>query len=240
MGPSRGKKRSTPGRKSPPVDELLPAEAIHAIVESLKEAVKKWRTPVVTEMGKRGTDPFRVLIACVLSTRTKDEVTAEAAFRLFEAADGPQSMAALGEAAVAKLIYPVGFYKTKAKHVVALCRELTEDRGGRVPDEIEELLKLPGVGRKTANLVVTQGFGKPGICVDTHVHRISNRLGYVRTSTPEQTEYALREKLPAEHWIVYNDLLVAFGQHLCTPISPRCSICPVESHCKKVGVERSR
>lgn len=239
MGPSRGKKRAGPPRKSPK-DDLLPPEAIHPVVATLKEAVKKWRTPVVTEMGKRGTDPFRVLIACVLSTRTKDDVTAEAASRLFEAADEPRAMAALGEAAIRKLIYPVGFYKTKAKHVVALCRKLTEAGGGRVPDEIEELLKLPGVGRKTANLVVTQGFGKPGICVDTHVHRISNRLGYVRTSTPEQTEYALREKLPAEHWIVYNDLLVAFGQHLCAPISPRCSTCPVESHCMKVGVERSR
>lgn len=235
-GPARAKRPP----KGASEDELLPPEAIHPVMAALSEAVKRWRTPVVTEMGKRGTEPFRVLVACVLSTRTKDEVTAKAAERLFEAADGPAEMARLGEARIARFIYPVGFYKTKARHIVALCRELSGRLGGRVPDEMEELLKLPGVGRKTANLVLTQGFGKPGICVDTHVHRISNRLGYVRTSTPEKTEFALREKLPAEHWIAINDLLVAFGQHCCTPISPHCSRCPVESHCRKVGVERSR
>ncbi len=210
------------------------------MVERLKEAARRWRTPVVTEMGQRGTEPFRVLVACVLSSRTKDEVTAEAAQRLFARADGPEALAALGEETIAGLIYPVGFYRTKARHLVALGRALVEGWGGRVPEEMEELVGLPGVGRKTANLVLTQGFGKPGICVDTHVHRISNRLGYVRTSTPEETEFALREKLPAEHWIAYNDLLVAFGQHCCTPVSPRCSVCPVESRCRKVGVERSR
>lgn len=235
-GPARTRRPS----KAASGDGLLAPGAIHPVMAALTEAVKKWRTPVVTEMGKRGTEPFRVLVACVLSTRTKDEVTAQAAERLFEAADGPDEMARLGEARIARLIYPVGFYKTKARHIVALCRELSGHLGGRVPDEMEELLKLPGVGRKTANLVLTQGFGKPGICVDTHVHRISNRLGYVRTSTPEQTEFALREKLPAEHWRAINDLLVAFGQHCCTPISPHCSRCPVEAHCRKVGVERSR
>lgn len=225
---------------APPEGELLRPEAIHPIVEALEEAVKEWRTPVVTEMGQRGSEPFRVLVACVLSTRTKDEVTAQAASRLFAEASSPASMAALGEKKIAEVIYPVGFYRTKARHIVALCGELSGRFAGRVPDELEDLLALPGVGRKTANLVLTQGFGKPGICVDTHVHRITNRLGYVRTATPEQTEFALREKLPPEHWIAINDLLVAFGQHCCTPVSPRCSTCPVESHCMKVGVERSR
>ena len=141
---------------------------------------------------------------------------------------------------IAKLVYPVGFYNTKARHLVAICRELSNRWEGRVPEEMDELLTLPGVGRKTANLVLTQGFGKPGICVDTHVHRIANRLGYVRTKTPKETEFALREKLPPEHWIVINDLLVAFGQHCCTPVSPHCSTCPVSAHCWRVGVGRSR
>jgi endonuclease-3 len=149
-------------------------------------------------------------------------------------------LAALGQRKIARLIYPVGFYKTKARHIVELCRQLCERWGGRVPEEMEELLTLPGVGRKTANLVLTRGFNKPGICVDTHVHRISNRLGYVRTKTPEQTEFALREKLPPEHWMVINDLLVAFGQSCCAPISPHCSTCPVSDHCQRVGVERWR
>lgn len=221
-------------------DELQPAEAIGPVLVILTEAARSWRVPVVTEMARTRRDPFRVLIACVLSSRTKDEVTGEAAQRLFAAADGPESLEALGQQRIAKLIYPVGFYNTKARHIVLICRELRRRWEGRVPEEMEELLSLPGVGRKTANLVLTKGFGAPGICVDTHVHRITNRLGYVQTATPEQTEFALREKLPPEYWIVINDLLVAFGQHCCTPISPHCSTCPVADRCWRVGVERSR
>ncbi len=138
------------------------------------------------------------------------------------------------------LIYPVGFYRTKARVILGICRDLLDRFGGRVPDEIDDLLTLKGVGRKTANLVVTMGYGKPGICVDTHVHRISNRLGYVRTRTPEETEMALRAKLPKRYWIGYNDLLVTFGQNVCTPISPRCSTCPVRALCRRVGVRSSR
>ncbi len=227
-------------RSTPQSDDLQPAEAIHPVVAALTEAARGWRVPVVTEMARARRDPFRVLIACVLSARTKDEVTAEAASRLFAAADVPEDMAALGQGRIAKLVYPVGFYKTKARHLVAICRELSNRWESRVPEEMDELLTLPGVGRKTANLVLTQGFGKPGICVDTHVHRIANRLGYVRTKTPRETEFALREKLPPEHWIVINDLLVAFGQHCCTPVSPHCSTCPVSAHCWRVGVGRSR
>ena len=141
---------------------------------------------------------------------------------------------------IEKLIYPVGFYRTKARVILGICRDLLDRFGGRVPDEIDDLLTLKGVGRKTANLVVTMGYGKPGICVDTHVHRISNRLGYVRTRTPEETEMALRATLPKRYWIGYNDLLVAFGQNVCAPISPRCSTCPVRALCRRVGVKSSR
>ncbi|MEE9522283.1 MAG: endonuclease III [candidate division NC10 bacterium] len=185
-------------------------------------------------------DPFRILISCLLSLRTKDEVTGEASARLFRRADTPVRMLRLRERTIARLIYPVGFYRTKAKVIRGVCRTLIDDYGGRVPDSLDELLKLKGVGRKTANLVVAVGYGKPGICVDTHVHRISNRWGYVKTRTPEETEQALRRKLPRRHWIVFNDLLVSFGQNICKPISPLCSRCLVERHCARVGVTRSR
>jgi len=185
-------------------------------------------------------DPFRVLIGCILSLRTRDETTAEAAPRLFAAAAAPQAMLALGEDAIARLIYPVGFYRTKAAVIVGICRELITRFGSRVPDSIDALLTLKGVGRKTANLVVTQAYGKPGICVDTHVHRISNRWGLVRTRTPDQTEAALRAALPRRYWIEYNGLLVAFGQTICQPLSPWCSRCPAARICPRRGVSRAR
>jgi endonuclease III len=185
-------------------------------------------------------DPFRVLVACILSLRTQDATTGPAAARLFAAADTPAAMLTLAARDIERLIYPVGFYRTKARVILGLCRDLLERFGGRVPDDLDALLTLKGVGRKTANLVVTLGFGKPGICVDTHVHRISNRLGYVRTRDPDATEMALRERLPPRYWIGYNDLLVAFGQNVCTPISPRCSVCPVNALCRKVGVPSAR
>ena len=181
-----------------------------------------------------------MLIACILSLRTQDTTTGPAADRLFAVAATPGAMLSLTPPAIERLIYPVGFYRTKARVILGICRDLLERFGGRVPDDIEALLTLKGVGRKTANLVVTMGYGKPGICVDTHVHRISNRLGYVRTRTPEQTEMALRAKLPKRHWIGYNDLLVSFGQNICAPISPRCSACPVAALCRRVGVTTSR
>ncbi|MEO2083398.1 MAG: endonuclease III [Desulfurobacteriaceae bacterium] len=213
---------------------------IHQVVKILRREKEKWNVPVVTLMSQTERNPFKILIATLLSLRTKDEVTAKAAERLFQVAETPEEMLKLEEEEIASLIYPVGFYRRKAKNIREVCRILIEKYGGKVPDELEELLKLPGVGRKTANLVVTLGFGKPGICVDTHVHRISNRLGYVRTRTPEETEFALREKLPKEYWIEFNDLLVSLGQQICHPTSPRCSNCPVEKFCDKVGVERSR
>jgi endonuclease-3 len=191
-------------------------------------------------VAARRRDPFRVLLACLLSLRTRDETTFPAAERLFALADTPAGLLRVPRARIERAIFPVGFYRTKARAIHAICRALLERFDGRVPDRIDDLLTLPGVGRKTANLVVTVGFDKPGICVDTHVHRISNRWGYVRTRTPEQTEAALRRRLPRRYWIGYNDLLVAFGQHVCQPVSPRCSVCPVRPGCPRVGVRRSR
>jgi endonuclease-3 len=209
---------------------------IHAAVRILRREVPKWDTPVVTLMAETYESPFRVLISCILSLRTQDATTAQASHRLFAVADSPQAMIKLSAKKIAKLIYPVGFYKTKAKNILDICRTILADYDGKVPDEIDELLKFKGVGRKTANLVVTLGYDKPGICVDTHVHRISNRWGYVKTKTPEKTEVALRAKLPKQYWIEYNNLLVNFGQHLCRPISPVCSECLVKKYCKQIGV----
>ncbi|OGW61133.1 MAG: endonuclease III [Nitrospirae bacterium RBG_16_64_22] len=206
----------------------------------LRREVRKWKTPIVGVVAEKTRDPFWVLVSCVLSLRTKDGTTAEATARLQALAKTPAEMLHLSVPAIARAIYPVGFYKTKARHLRQICADLIVRFGGRVPDTIEELLTLKGVGRKTANLVVTVGYGKPGICVDTHVHRISNRWGYVRTKTPEETENALRAKLPRRHWITYNDLLVTFGQNLCAPVSPQCSRCPLASFCPKIGVEKSR
>ena len=179
-------------------------------------------------------------MACLLSLRTQDTTTGPAAARLFALADTPHAMLELSARTIERAIYPVGFYRTKARVLLGLSRDLLDRFGGGVPDDIDALLTLKGVGRKTANLVVTLGFDKPGICVDTHVHRISNRLGYVRTRTPDETEMALRAKLPARYWIGYNDLLVTFGQNVCAPVSPKCSVCPVARLCRRVGVRTSR
>jgi len=191
-------------------------------------------------IAEQDRDPFRVLVACILSLRTQDTTTGPAAARLFAVADTPATMLRLPARRIERLIYPVGFYRTKAHVILGICHDLLERFEGRVPDTIDELLTLNGVGRKTANLVVTMGFGKPGICVDTHVHRISNRLGYVKTKNPEETEMALRGKLPRRYWIGYNDLLVSFGQNICAPISPRCSLCPVTTLCPRIGVTTKR
>ena len=209
---------------------------IHSVIHILRRQAPSWQTPIVTLMAETYRSPFRVLISCILSLRTQDSTTAKASHRLFALADTPEAMLKLSAKKIEKLIYPVGFYKTKAKAIRHICRTLLEEYDGKVPDEIDELLKLNGVGRKTANLVVTLGYNKPGICVDTHVHRISNRWGYVKTKTPEQTEIALRAKLPKPYWIEYNDLLVSFGQHLCRPISPLCSQCPVKRFCSQINV----
>jgi endonuclease-3 len=210
------------------------------VIQSLARHAPTWRTTALAEIAAERRDPFRVLIACLLSLRTKDETTGPAAARLFALADTPRAMLRLTPRRIERAIFPVGFYRTKAKVILGVCRDVLERFDGRVPDEIEPLLTLKGVGRKTANLVVTQGFNKPGICVDVHVHRISNRLGYVKTRNPEETEMALRRRLPRRYWIGYNDLLVAFGQNICQPVSPKCSVCPVNRSCPRLGVTRSR
>jgi endonuclease III len=214
--------------------------SIHKIVRILRDEVRAMRLPIVTELSRLRQNPFEVLVSTVLSLRTKDEVTREAATRLLDRADTPEAILALPEEEIARLIYPAGFYKTKSKTLRTISRLLLEEHGGKVPGSLDELLKLPGVGRKTANLVITLGFGQLGVCVDTHVHRISNRLGYVSTKTPEETEMALRDKLPQEYWIEYNDLLVTWGQNVCKPISPFCSRCAIRPHCSQVGVTRHR
>jgi len=214
-------------------------EKIDEIVSILKRENKKYIVPIVTIVSMT-KNPFMVLISCLLSLRTKDKVTGEASNRLFKLADNPEKMLDLSTESIEKAIYPVGFYKTKSKRIKEICKTLLDDYGGVVPDEIDELLKLKGVGRKTANLTVTLGYGKLGICVDTHVHRISNRLGLVTTKTPEQTEFALRKILPQKHWLIYNDLLVTYGQNLCAPISPWCSKCKIFKYCKRVDVKKSR
>jgi endonuclease III len=209
-------------------------------VRILRREAPKWQTPVVTLIAEASDSPFKVLISCILSLRTQDSTTAQASRRLFALAQSPETMVRLTAKKIEQAIFPVGFYRTKAKTILEICRNLNENYRGRVPDEIDELIKFKGVGRKTANLVVTLGYNKPGICVDTHVHRISNRWGYVKTATPEKTEVALREKLPKQYWIEYNDLLVSFGQQLCRPISPLCSQCPVAKYCSQIGVTVKR
>lgn len=189
---------------------------------------------------ERTRDPFRLLVACVISLRTKDQVTAQAAARLLTVAPDAPSLARLPAERIAELIYPAGFYRTKGRQLQQIARILVEQWGSRVPKTREELMSLPGVGRKTANLVLGLGFGIPAICVDTHVHRIANRLGLVHTKNPEATEAALREVLPKAWWIPINDVLVTFGQKVCTPVSPRCSRCPVAARCPKLGVNHHR
>lgn len=212
---------------------------IDNIVSILKKDVTKFHMPVISEIALR-KDPFTVLISCILSLRTKDETTAEASKRLFAKAPTTETLAELQVKQIEKLIYPVGFYKTKAKRIKDIAKVLIDDYNSKVPDTIDELLKLKGVGRKTANIVVTIGFKKPGVAVDTHVHRISNRLGYVKTKTPDQTEFALRKKLPKKYWIIYNDLLVTWGQNICKPISPLCSQCKIRQYCNRINVKISR
>jgi len=185
-------------------------------------------------------NPYLVLVSCMLSLRTKDETTRAASQRLFKVADTPYKMIKLSPFYLQKLIYPVGFYRNKAKAILEASRSIIKIYGGKVPDTLEGLLNLKGVGRKTANLVLGLGYGIPAICVDTHVHGISNRLGWVRTKEPHQTEEALQKIIPKQHWIDLNTALVTFGQNICVPVSPRCSICYVRSLCKRVGVTRSR
>lgn len=214
---------------------------VEKIVEILRRATTGLTPPAsCTIVSRFGRDPFLVLIGCILSLRTKDTVSLPASCRLFEQAQTPQALLALSHEAIASTIYPVGFYRKKALTIHTICAELLTRFDGQVPNTLNELMSLPGVGLKTANLVLGEGFGIPALCVDTHVHRISNRLGVVNTKTPEETEAALRAVLPPEYWIEWGKLLVMWGQNICVPISPKCSKCPIRPLCKRVGVARSR
>jgi exodeoxyribonuclease-3 len=209
---------------------------IDKFLNILAEEVKTYRVPVVDLVAVQSHDPYRILVATILSARTRDEMTARAAARLFERAPDLESLASLGEEEIARLIRPVGFYRNKAGYLARLPGVLDERFGGRIPETVEELCALPGVGRKTANLVVVVAFGKPAVCVDTHVHRIMNIWGYVKTRTPLETELALRQKLPKKYWLTFNSILVAFGQGTCTPVRPHCDVCVLTEWCPKLGV----
>jgi endonuclease-3 len=208
-------------------------------IPRLKKVLQDKRTPVVTEISKR-QDPFRVLVSCLLSLRTRDEVTVEASHRLFQLADTAEKLVQIPIETLEQIIYPVAFFRNKAKSLQAICRTLIDHHQGQVPRKLDELLELKGVGRKTANLTVVLGYDDYGICVDIHVHRITNRWGYVKTKTPDETEMALRDKLPKKYWKGINDLLVTFGQNICKPVSPICSQCPITKFCDQTGVTKTR
>jgi endonuclease-3 len=218
----------------------MTTKQLHTALAILRQEVPHWDAPVVTLMAQEKREPYRVLISTLLSLRTQDQTTAKASQRLFALADTPQAMLTLDRQTIERAIYPVGFYRNKAAQILDISQRILDEFGGCVPDDIDVLTTFHGVGRKTANLVLAEGYGIPAICVDTHVHRISNRWGYVQTKDPFATEMALRKKLPREYWIEYNPTLVALGQQLCKPTSPMCSACPVAQFCKRVGVQRSR
>jgi endonuclease III len=212
---------------------------IAEVVKELKKAVKVYGSPSVAVIAKKN-DPFAVLISCIISLRTRDDVTEPASARLFTLAKSPVELLKLSDAKIEKAIYPATFFRKKAKSMKEICKVLVKEYSGKVPDRLEELLELKGVGRKTANLTLTLGHNKLGICVDIHVHRICNRLGYVKTKSPDETEMVLREILPKRYWKCFNDLLVSFGQNLCKPVSPFCGSCPILHTCPQIGVTRHR
>ena len=203
----------------------------------IEQEMQKVELPVSENFMR---DPFRVWLSCIVSLRTRDTQTAKIVGPLFERVSSIADILTIGEEELSRLIYPAGFFRQKAKQVKQAAVIIQERFGGVVPSEIDDLLTLPGTGRKTANLVRTLGYGLPGICVDVHVHRISNRFGYVQTKTPDETEFALRKKLPKRYWMDINRLLVMWGQNRCFPRRPRCSDCPLASLCPRLGVEDSR
>jgi endonuclease III len=216
-------------------------DEITLVLDKIRERVPSFHDqPSVGEVADKTHDPFLILVATLISLRTREEVTRRVMWRLFDLACTPAAMAALPEDTIAKAIYPATFADAKARTIRTVSEQIVRAHGGKVPDTLEGLLVFKGVGLKTANLVLSLGFGKPAICVDIHVHRVFNRLGYVRTPTPDATEAALRAKLPVHYWIPVNNWLVTFGRNQCTPTAPRCSTCPVEPHCDKVGVTYHR
>ncbi len=215
-------------------------EILEKIIIILEKEVTQWKVPIITLIAQTQKDPFRVLIGTVLSLRTKDQVTAKAYEKLFAVADTPEKMVKLSKKDIETLIYPVGFYITKAKNIQLISQKLLDEYNGIVPDEIDELLKFPNIGRKTANLVLIEGYDKPGVCIDIHNFRILNRFGYLKSKSPLETEMKVRKKVPQKYWNKLNYLLVAFGQHLCVPVSPFCSKCPVAQYCERKSVKKSR
>ena len=202
----------------------------------LKRHYEKRKAPIVDLVKAQTADPFKILVATILSARTRDEMTAQVVRRLFKAVETPADLERLTSRQIEKLIFPIGFYRTKAKHLKQLPATLQAEFKGRIPADIDALCRLPGVGRKTANLVLAQAFDKPAICVDVHVHRISNRLGLVRTKNPFETEMALRKTLPKRYWKTWNSYLVSYGQTVCLPRNPRCALCLITSFCPRIGV----
>jgi endonuclease III len=212
-----------------------------SIIEILQGATASMVEPAATSITKQyGRNPFLILVSCILSLRTRDSVSLPASQRLFEHAQNPKALLLLSPTTIAKLIYPTGFYRQKTADILKICTILLEKYSGKVPNSYDELITLPGVGPKTANLTLSEGFGIPAICVDTHVHRISNRLGLVKTKTPQETEAALKLLLPKKYWSEYNKLMVMWGQNICVPISPKCSICPLLPLCPQIGVNKHR
>lgn len=210
------------------------------IIKVLEESYKNSSSPSVTLIAERTADPFNVLISAIISTRTKDQVTLSSSKRLFEKVKNFSDIQKISSNDIEKLIYPAGFYKTKARRIKEIANIIENSFHGKIPDTLELLLTLPGVGRKIANLVLSLGFDKPGLCVDTHVHRITNRLGWVNTKKPDDTEFALRIIIPQNDWRKLNDYLVSYGQTICRPISPFCSICRLNSVCPKINVDKMR
>lgn len=218
-------------------------EHLDEIFHLLKKELEKYTLPVVShpDWDDIVNTPFTTLISCLLSLRTKDEVTAEASYKLFKKYNTPEKLVLASEKEVQLLIYPVGFYKTKAKRIKDISKILLEMYNGKVPDDFDELLKLKGVGRKTANIVMVYGHKKQGFLpIDTHCHRIPNRLGWINTKAPEQTEEELKRVLPKKYWDDFNHLFVKFGQTICVPISPFCSKCLIKKYCKQISVTKSR
>ncbi len=210
------------------------------VMEVLKKSYEENRAPSVTLIANTLKKPFNILVSTLISLRTKDQVTLKASKKLFEKVSSFEDIQKISEEEISKIIFPAGFYKTKAKRLKEIAEIIDSKFGGVIPQTMEELLTLPGIGRKTANLVLILGFNQYGICVDTHVHRVSNRFGWVATKTPEKTEFALLEYLPKEYWRIINDYLVSYGQTVSKPVSPLCSKCGLNKACPKIGVKTSR
>lgn len=212
---------------------------IEELIKKLREYYNKNNKTLIDKVSIE-KNPYKILISCILSQRTKDEITEKITNELFKIVNTPEDLLRLSDSELEKILYSIGFYKVKAKRIKDVSNILIKNYNSKVPNSFDQLIKLPGVGRKTANIVITKGFNKKSIAVDTHVHRISNRLGLVKSKKPEDTEIKLKEIIPKRYWIELNDYLVNFGKNICTPISPRCSICPIQSYCKKVGVKKFR